>query len=302
MDFFLAFCAVSACTSVTQEQKPAEDLGAAITAAAGAQQAIFNNYSTAEANLQLATSRQRKWLLHKWDETAQLSSDSSVAVEFEKRTRLLDALRLYGQLMETIATSKQDAALDANAKALAASLDKLGKNTDALRGLNRELDALGIAPSGSNGTAANLIATVISGLGDLVIDHEEAHEMKQAANSLEPALKAVIPIFEKENDNLVASIKSDNSQIRTIEGTFEQRIWMDKIAGTGEKYTSTMQVEADFAKLYVPADSQPMAAAWEAVEKANSAVAAQGNNLVALVEEAKDRAAGAIAFYKALPK
>jgi hypothetical protein len=290
---------MSACTNITQLQKPTSDLGTAITAAADAQQALYDNENRADANRVTASSRQL-WLLQSTNTMTASAGKAQLAAEIEKRTGFLKSVRLYGQLMTAIATGTQDATLDANATALENSLQALQKNSSEVDSLSRQVNEM--SPKGAQVNIGDVIATAIDSLGKVVIDHASAHEVQQAAKSIEPALKEVIPLFGKENGNIIASIASDNKQIDNVKFQFEHAVWSDKASTVGQKYLSSLQIEGDFAKLLVPASGTPMADAWDSVQKANTAVASQQGDFFTEIQEAKDRAQNAAAFYKGAGK
>ncbi len=122
----LSVCLLPACTTLPQLQAPATRLGAAVTAATDAQQAIYTNADSAVQNRKVALYRS-DWVTAKPDAQALRGgiprADPPIPPqELEVRGSVLEGLAAYGQLMTSLAGGSQETALGSSAKAIGQNL------------------------------------------------------------------------------------------------------------------------------------------------------------------------------------
>ena len=120
--------------------------------------------------------------------------------QIKTRQALMDAITLYADKMEALASHDDNKTLDNNSQQLASSINNMAKNDPKL--------------SSAFPVATGVEAAII-GISDMVLDQKKFTEIKGAAKDMEPDLETVVMTLQKENITFSLGIAS---KIDNIEG------------------------------------------------------------------------------------
>ncbi len=293
----LSVCLLPACTTLPQLQAPATRLGAAVTAATDAQQAIYTNADSAVQNRKVALYRS-DWVTAKPDAQALRGgiprADPPIPPqELEVRRSVLEGLAAYGQLMTSLAGGSQETALGSSAKAIGQNLKTIATDKGKIGSWAKDA---GLSPNTSN-----IVETAIDGIGQTLIDYSTSRELQQAARSIQSHLACIAAIFKRENINLMSATNA-NDEIDAARVKTEVAILNDRYSSKAQAYLALRQIDSDFASLQIPADPAPAAAAWDAVVKANGDIVDVKPTLWTDAQDAFERAKAAVSYYQGLQK
>lgn len=165
--------------------------------------------------------------------------------QLELRQHLMDAITLYADKMEALATDDKNKTLDDNSQKLASNLNALAKAGKL---------------SSSAMPVATAVETAIIGISNMVIDQVRFTDIKKAASQTGPDLQTVVEELKSENTLFAQSILSKVGDIEVnlrsaVAATHEQRGEMSffdavearRIMQTANPFSSNTTAESNTA-------------------------------------------------------
>lgn len=203
----MVFClaapfALIGCVGITQIQDSVSKFDQATHAAADAELALMKaeglidiDNQFYDAALSFATTPDGTF-----DLTANYQPRQISPKQLETRTELVNAITLYADKMQALATGNDDTTLDTNSTTLAKNLSTLGTTTK-----------LTLTP-GNASIAADVEAGVVA-IAKLALDNKRANDLKVTAQKTQSSLSAVIGALKNENLLLGKNIGGDLGKI-----------------------------------------------------------------------------------------
>jgi hypothetical protein len=219
------------------------------------------------------------------------------------RQHLMDAITLYADQLQAVASNDADKKLSTNAQSTAASLNSLAKQSKLL-----------------TGSATPIVAAVeaaVIGLSDMVLSGVQLSDVRKAASSQSDNLATVVSFLKQENTQLANNMASKSGALENI---FDTTISQQKKNGNRDLLlnalaarqfiqnsnplgTSTMVTGSSGAVADPTSTVQQLNAALDSLVTANDAIATAGTGgIVAAVNDLIARAQAAQAMEVALRK
>lgn len=197
--------------------------------------------------------------------------------QMEQRRRLMDAITLYVDKMQALASDDSDKKLTDNSEKLAGEL-----NSYAKRGGFNSL------------SAAGAVEAAVTAVGEMVLDQRRFRDLKNAAAGMEPQLRQVVAALQAENTADLAGLASKAGGIEislhTILATEQRKRGLAPLADV----LAAQSIVRDSQALVYKDEASRLNAALDALVEANHAIATAGTGgVMAAVNDLVARARAA---------
>lgn len=286
---------LSGCVGLTELQNSVSQLDQSVHGAATAEASFLTAVQAADCDSQFYTAVYRFSVNSA--ENFQLAAYCSPRVltsdQYRVRKNLMDALTLYADKLQALASSSDDKQLEANSQTLASNLKALGAAPGAVN-----LSAT-VKPEIVAGVQAAFVA-----IAELALDHKKYTEVTKAARDMQPHIDAIVRALQAENDGFANSLVADHE---VLEG--QLRLAVASATGISAKFFAAIQARSVLATSSGLTDqslatvdwtntafAKPITDALPAIQTANSAIArgvpasvsSAAHDLYARAEAAKD--------------
>jgi hypothetical protein len=219
------------------------------------------------------------------------------------RQKLMDAITLYADQIQAVASTGSDKTLSTNAQTTAADLNTLAKNN-------------GLLTSAGTPIAASVEAAVI-GLSGMVLAEKQFEDIQKAASSQADNLATIVKFLQQENTQLATNMAAKDAALSNILDTtlaqekqgHDRHLLLDALAA----HSIVQNANPAGTPTTVPGTPAPIAdpisaaqqlnAALDGLVSANDAIANSGTGgITAAVTDLVARAQAAQAMQAALNK
>jgi hypothetical protein len=303
-------CVLAGCESLTPTQDAVLRFDQAAHAAAEAEGTFLQAEQSIDIDDQVYRSAAAFAMgtAKNFDLTAPYTARQITPEQTATRLALANAIALYADKLQALATGSENAALDANTQDLA-------KKTVVLA------QAGHLTLSTSNTNTAAIVASALEAIAKFALDQVRQREIKQAAAARQHDLEVVIDTLKQENESLAKNLAND---LGGIEGSLRLIVAASADGAT----TGSQRAETFFAilraqeLLHTAIATAPAGTAapsggapdyWardyakaandalDAVAKGNATIAQSGTvGLYAAAQDVAKRAKDAAAYYKSL--
>jgi hypothetical protein len=269
---------LSACSGLTQMQDSLSKFDQGTHAVASAQESFFGNVQAFDCTTQFYAQTQ-SWAVGASTDfdltgscTPTLISNNQIAI----RKNLLDAISLYADKLQALASSAEDKTLDGNAQSLASKLNNLASS----HGL--------IAADASIGS--DVEAGIIA-ISEMALDQRRFNDAKSAAKEMAPNLSAIVKQLKSENISFVSAVQSKRGlleiKLRSVISTIPANNPSERFASVISARHLYMSANPFGAESLTSASAQPtpdasaLNNALDGLVKANDAIATAGQGAIA---------------------